>query len=230
MVHALRKKSGLKVRQPLQKILIPALNAKVKEEIESIAHIILSEVNIKEVEFITDDSGILKKKVKPNFKALGPKFGKDMKAVSEAINGMSAEELKKLEIEGQANIGGFEIALADVEVLTEDIPGWLLAVEGGLTVALDIHVTDELRQEGISRDFVNRIQNLRKDSGFEVTDKIHICLQDTNAEITAAVLKHKDYISTEVQALKLEVQAEVEGAQKIDFDEEEILVRIEVAK
>jgi isoleucyl-tRNA synthetase len=230
MVHALRKKSGLKVRQPLQKILIPALNAKVKEEIESVAHIILSEVNIKEVEFITDDSGILKKKVKPNFKALGPKFGKDMKAVSEAINGMSPEELKKLESEGQAKIGGFEIALADVEVLTEDIPGWLLAVEGGLTVALDIHVTDELRQEGISRDFVNRIQNLRKDSGFEVTDKIHIYLQDTNAEITAAVLKHKEYISTEVQALKLEVQTEVDGAQKIDFDEEEILVKIEVAK
>lgn len=229
MVHALRKKSGLKVRQPLQKILIPALNGTVKEEIESVAHIIMSEVNIKEIEFITDDSGILKKKVKPNFKTLGPKFGKDMKAVAEAITGMPAEALKTLESAGTVTLSGFEIALADVEILTEDIPGWLLAVEGGLTVALDINVTAELKQEGIARDFVNRIQNLRKDSGFEVTDKIRIYLQNTDAEISGAVARHTAYISTEVQALSLEIRDTVDGAQAVDFDEQEIFVKIEVA-
>lgn len=229
MVHALRKKSGLKVRQPLQKILIPALNVTVKEEIESVAHIILSEVNIKEIEFITDDSGILKKKVKPNFKTLGPKFGKDMKAVAEAITGMSPNDLKTLESAGAVSLSGFDIALGDVEVLTEDIPGWLLAVEGGLTVALDINVTEDLKQEGIARDFVNRIQNLRKDSGFEVTDKINIRLQNTDAEISKAVIRHTAYISTEVQALSLEILEEVSGAQPVDFDEQEILVKIEVA-
>lgn len=228
MVHALRKKSGLKVRQPLQKILIPALNVTVKEEIESVAHIILSEVNIKEIEFITDDSGILKKKVKPNFKTLGPKFGKDMKAVAEAITGMSPNDLKTLESAGAVLLSGFDIALGDVEILTEDIPGWLLAVEGGLTVALDINVTEELKQEGIARDFVNRIQNLRKDSGFEVTDKISIRLQDTDEEISKAVIRHTAYISTEVQALSLEILEEVSGARPIDFDEQEILVKIEV--
>jgi isoleucyl-tRNA synthetase len=229
MVHALRKKSGLKVRQPLQRILVPALNPKVKEEIESVAHIILSEVNIKEIEFITDDSGILKKKVKPNFKTLGPKFGKDMKAVAEAITNMSAEELKSLESNGSISVSGFNIALGDVEILTEDIPGWLLAAEGGLTVALDINVSDELKQEGIARDFVNRIQNLRKDSGFEVTDKINIYLENTDEEISKAVIKHTAYISTEVQALSLEVLDAVTDAQKIDFDEQEISVKIIVA-
>lgn len=229
MVHALRKKSGLKVRQPLQRILVPALNTTIKQEIESVAHIILSEVNIKEIEFITDDSGILKKKVKPNFKTLGPKFGKDMKAVAEAITGMSADDLKSLESSGSVSVNGFDIGLGDVEILTEDIPGWLLAVEGGLTVALDINVSEELKQEGIARDFVNRIQNLRKDSGFEVTDKIKIYLQNTDEEISKAVVKHTGYISTEVQALSLEVLDEVTDAQKLDFDEQEILVKIEVA-
>jgi len=229
MVHALRKKSGLKVRQPLQKILIPALNGTVKEEIESVAHIIMSEVNIREIEFITDDSGILKKKVKPNFKTLGPKFGKDMKAVAEAITGMAAESLKTLESAGTVSLSGFDIALGDVEILTEDIPGWLLAVEGGLTVALDINVTEDLKQEGIARDFVNRIQNLRKDSGFEVTDKINIWLQDSDEEISRAITRHSAYICSEVQALSLKIQEEVSGARAVDFDEAEIFVKIEVA-
>ncbi len=229
MVHALRKKSGLKVRQPLQKILIPALNPTVRAEIQSVAHIIMSEVNIKEIEFITDDSGILKKKVKPNFKALGPKFGKDMKAVAEAISGMSPDALKTLESAGTVSLSGFNIALSDVEILTEDIPGWLLAVEGGLTVALDIHITEDLKQEGIARDFVNRIQNLRKDSGFEVTDKISIWLQNSNEEISRAVNKHSAYICAEVQALRLEILEEVKGARAVDFDEQEIQVKIEVA-
>ena len=229
LVHALRKKSGLKVRQPLQKVLIPALNPTVKAEIESVAHIIMSEVNIKAIEFITDDSGILKKKVKPNFKTLGPKFGKDMKAVAEAIAGMSAGDLKTLESAGEVSLSGFDIALADVEILTEDIPGWLLATEGGLTVALDIHVTEDLKQEGIARDFVNRVQNLRKESGFEVTDKIRIQLQHTEEEISEAIRRHSDYIRNEVQALSLEILDAVSGARSVDFDEKEILLKIEVA-
>lgn len=229
LVHSLRKKSDLKVRQPLQKILIPALNSQVKEHIESVAPIILSEVNVKDIEFITDDSGILKKKVKPNFRALGPKFGNDMKVVTGVINGMSADELKKLETEGTIQLSGFEIALDDVEILTEDIPGWLLASEGGLTVALDINVTEELKYEGIARDFVNRIQNLRKDKDFEVTDKINIYLQNTDNEISEAVKKHSSYISNEVQALSLDILDDVVDAQSVSFDEKEILVKIEKA-
>jgi isoleucyl-tRNA synthetase len=230
MVHALRKKSSLKVRQPLQKILIPATSAKVKAQIEHITSIILSEVNVKSVEFLDDESGILKKKVKANFKALGPKFGKDMKAVADAIQNMKPEELKTLETTGSITLNGYELGLGDVEILTEDIPGWLVAVEGGITVALDINLTEELKEEGIARDFVNRVQNYRKDSGFEVTDKIEIVLQNTDKEISKAVENFKTYISTEVQALKLEILEEVSDAAEIEMDEIKLKVKISVKK
>ncbi|MCP9753790.1 isoleucine--tRNA ligase [Lacihabitans sp. CCS-44] len=230
MVHALRKKSSLKVRQPLQKILIPATSAKVKAQIEHITSIILSEVNVKSVEFLDDESGILKKKVKANFKALGPKFGKDMKAVADTIQNMNAEELKSLEKTGSINLNGFELALSDVEILTEDIPGWLVAVEGGITVALDINLSEELKQEGIARDFVNRIQNLRKESGFEVTDKIAIQLENTNEEVSKAVNNFKSYISTEVQALELEITDLVSDAVEVEMDEIKLKVKIVVKK
>lgn len=229
MVHGLRKKSELKVRQPLQKILVPVFNPKIEDEINSVKHIITSEVNIKEVEFLSDDSGILKKKVKPNFKTLGPKFGKEMKAVAEAISAITSEDLKQLETEKTITLSGFAIGIDDVEILTEDIPGWLLSKDGGITVALDINVTPDLKQEGIARDFVNRIQNLRKDSGFEVTDKINIELKNTNVEISEAISKHKDYISTEVQAVSLEVKDQVGNAQKVEFNEENIFVKVSVA-
>jgi isoleucyl-tRNA synthetase len=230
MVHALRKKSSLKVRQPLQKILIPATSAKVKAQIEHITSIILSEVNVKSVEFLDDESGILKKKVKANFKALGPKFGKDMKAVADTIQNMKPEELKTLETTGSITLNGYELGLGDVEILTEDIPGWLVAVEGGITVALDINLTEELKEEGIARDFVNRVQNFRKDSGFEVTDKIEIVLQNTDKEISKAVENFKTYISTEVQALKLEILEEVSDAVEIEMDEIKLKVKISVKK
>jgi isoleucyl-tRNA synthetase len=230
MVHALRKKSSLKVRQPLQKILIPATSAKVKAQIEHITSIILSEVNVKSVEFLDDESGILKKKVKANFKALGPKFGKDMKAVADTIQNMNTEELKSLEKTGSININGFELELSDVEILTEDIPGWLVAVEGGITVALDINLSEELKQEGIARDFVNRIQNLRKESGFEVTDKIAIQLENTNEEVSTAVNNFKSYISTEVQALELEIIDTVSDAVEVEMDEIKLKVKIVVKK
>lgn len=230
MVHALRKKSSLKVRQPLQKILIPATSAKVKTQIEHITSIILSEVNVKSVEFLDDESVILKKKVKANFKALGPKFGKDMKAVADTIQNMSAEDLKSLEKTGSISLNGFELALSDVEILTEDIPGWLVAVEGGITVALDINISEELKQEGIARDFVNRIQNLRKESGFEVTDKIEIFLENNNEEVSTAITNFKSYISTEVQALKLEISDEVSDAVEVEMDELILKVKILVKK
>lgn len=230
MVHALRKKSSLKVRQPLQKILIPATSAKVKAQIEHITSIILSEVNVKSVEFLDDESGILKKKVKANFKALGPKFGKDMKAVADTIQNMRAEDLKSLEKTGSINLNGFELALSDVEILTEDIPGWLVAVEGGITVALDINISEELKQEGIARDFVNRVQNLRKESGFEVTDKIEIQLENTNEEVSKAVENFKTYISTEVQALKLEITGAISDAVEVEMDEIKLKLTIVVKK
>ncbi|CAN1577204.1 IleS Isoleucyl-tRNA synthetase [Spirosomataceae bacterium] len=230
MVHALRKKSSLKVRQPLQKILIPATSAKVKAQIEHITSIILSEVNVKSVEFLDDESGILKKKVKANFKALGPKFGKDMKAVADTIQNMRAEDLKSLEKTGSINLNGFELALSDVEILTEDIPGWLVAVEGGITVALDINISEELKQEGIARDFVNRVQNLRKESGFEVTDKIEIQLENTNEEVSKAVENFKTYISTEVQALKLEITGAISDAVEVEMDEIKLKLKIVVKK
>ena len=230
MVHGLRKKSSLKVRQPLQKILIPATSAKVKAQIEHITSIILSEVNVKSVEFLDDESGILKKKVKANFKALGPKFGKDMKTVADTIQNMNADELKSLEKTGNINLNGFELTLSDVEILTEDIPGWLVAVEGGITVALDINLSEELKQEGIARDFVNRIQNLRKESGFEVTDKIAIQLENTNEEVSKAVNNFKSYISTEVQALELEITDAVSDAVEVEMDEIKLKVKIVVKK
>ncbi|MCP9747933.1 isoleucine--tRNA ligase [Lacihabitans sp. CS3-21] len=230
MVHALRKKSSLKVRQPLQKILIPATSAKVMAQIEHITAIILSEVNVKSVEFLDDESGILKKKVKANFKALGPKFGKDMKAVADTIQNMSAEDLKSLEKTGSISLNGFELALSDVEILTEDIPGWLVAVEGGITVALDIKINEELKQEGIARDFVNRVQNLRKESGFEVTDKIEILLENNNEEVSEAVENFKSYISTEVQALKLEIIEAVSDAVEVEMDEIKLKLKIVVKK
>ncbi len=228
MVHALRKKSGLKVRQPLQKILLPVFSEKVKKQIEHVIPIIKSEVNIKSVEFLDDESGVLKKKVKPNFKTLGPKYGKDMKAVADAISGMDAATLKKLENDGKISLNGFDIELTDVEILTEDIPGWLVTVEGGLTVALDIHLDEALKQEGIARDFVNRIQNLRKDSGFEVTDKIVIKLKNNNQELADAVDAFKDYISTEVQALSIEIGNDFENLSEIEMDEYMLLVNISV--
>jgi isoleucyl-tRNA synthetase len=169
----------------------------------------------------------LNKKVKPNFKALGPKFGKDMKVVAEAITGMSSEDLASIESAGSAKIQGFEIALADIEILTEDMPGYLTASEGGLTIALDNTLTPELVREGNAREFVNRIQNLRKDSGFDVTDKINIQVQRSDEEWTASLNEFKAYISQEVQALSLEW---VDSAStEITFEESNLFVNVTVA-
>jgi isoleucyl-tRNA synthetase len=236
LVHSLRKTHKIKVRQPLQRILIPVLSESTREQIRHIEEIIKSEVNIKSIEYLDDDSGILKKKVKPNFKALGPKYGKDMKEVGNGIASMTNEDLKLLEKTGEFLIPNsqFQITLTDVEIQTEDVPGWLVASDKGITVALDIHISDELRQEGIARDFVNRIQNYRKDTGFDVTDKISIKLFDNNEALTAAVKANSEYISQEVQALSLVVLSEYPFGEKpanaveIEMDEFMLVVVVEV--
>lgn len=228
LIHSLRKTNRIKVRQPLSKILIPILSEQTREQIRHVDELIKTEVNIKAVEYLNDASGVLSKKVKPNFKALGPKFGKDMKAVAAVITAMTADDLKALEENKTIALENFTIALEDVEILTEDLPGYLTASDAGITVALDINITPELKQEGIARDFVNRIQNLRKDSGFEVTDKISIQLLDSDAEVTAGVVAFKDFISQEVQALSLEVVNELADGQEVEFEELTLTVKVAV--
>jgi len=233
LVHSIRKKHKLKVRQPLSKVLIPALTEKTSRQIRQVASIILSEVNVKDVDAINDNDGFFHKKAKPNFKVLGKKFGKDMQAVAEKIKLWDNTEIKQLEKDGQfviTDLPSVAIILSEeVEIYTEDVPGWLVASENGLTVALDITVTDELRLEGIARDFVNRVQNLRKDSGFEVTDKIKITLQNNDELLASAVTANKDYICQEVQALDLDLVNDLNGtASEIEMDEFLLKVRIEV--
>ncbi|MBC3786915.1 isoleucine--tRNA ligase [Spirosoma utsteinense] len=230
LVHSLRKGHKLKVRQPLSRVLIPVLSSDTRRQIEHVAPIIMAEVNVKAVDFVDDASGILKKKVKPNFKALGPRFGKQMKDVAAAITAMTSDELKSLEQAGTLHLDPYTLQLSDVEILTEDIPGWLVASEDGLTVALDVTVTDELRREGIARDLVNRIQNLRKDQGFDVTDKIRIELEPTDALLVEAVQMNSDYIRQEVQAVSLDLISDLNGnATEIDMDEFRLRLKVVVA-
>ncbi|MCU4177480.1 isoleucine--tRNA ligase [Carboxylicivirga sp. N1Y90] len=234
MVLGLRRKVSLKVRQPLNKITIPILDEAFEQQLEAIKDLVLTEVNVKQMEFLKDASGVLVKKIKANFKTLGPKYGKMMKAISGAINALGQEEIAifekeesyTLELEGQNVV----LALEDVEIMSEDIPGWLVANEGRLTVALDIDVTEELRNEGIAREFVNRIQNLRKDSGFEVTDKIRLSIQKHEA-INEAVNKYADYIGAQTLAVdvKLVEQCSDSGAVTVDIDDE-ISTLMQIAK
>ena len=203
MVLALRRKVSIKVRQPLQKILVPLINDGFKEQLDAVKDLVLAEVNVKELQYLTDDSGVLVKKIKANFKSLGPKYSKLMKDLSNCINVMTAEDIRRFEQVGTlpVQVQGQEIILVleDVEILSEDIPGWLVANEGRITVALDITVTEVLREEGIARELVNRIQNLRKDSGFDVTDKIKLTIQRHQA-INDAIEKHKAYIGSQTLA------------------------------
>jgi len=203
MVLSLRKKNFLRVRQPLAKIMIPVFSDHTLAQIKAVENLILSEVNVKTAEYITDDSGILVKKIKANFKALGPKYGKLMKLLAGAIQNIDQEGIKKLETEGSYALTVsdqvIEITLEDVDISTEDIPGWSVASDGKLTVALDIDVTPKLKEEGIAREFVNRIQNLRKDKGFEVTDRIEVVVEK-NLETNNALINFNDYICSETLA------------------------------
>ncbi|AWV97923.1 isoleucine--tRNA ligase [Arcticibacterium luteifluviistationis] len=229
LVHGLRKGNQLKVRQPLAKILIPVLSEKVRTQITSVEDLIKTEVNIKAVEYLDDASGVLSKKVKPNFKTLGPKYGKEMKAVAGAISAMDAAAIKEIEANGKLTLPVGEIELSDVEILTEDLPGYLTAQDGNLTVALDVHISEELKHEGIARDFVNKIQNYRKDTGFEITDKINIKLQNNNEELATAIDAYAPYICEEVQALSLEVEESVTDTTEIEMEEYLLILNVSVA-
>jgi len=227
MALSLRKKVSINVRQPLAKILIPVLDKNFKERVELVKDIILSETNIKDIEYISDTAGFIKKKIKPNFKALGPKVGKDMKAVAEKITGMSQEELSKFEAEGSYIVPGttYEILLEDVEIIAEDIPGWQVTNMGSLTVALDVTITEELKEEGLSRELINRIQNLRKELNFEVTDRITVSLQNHNL-IAGAVAQNKVYICAEILADAIHLISNLDKGNKIVIDDVELQILI----
>ncbi|TCI94187.1 isoleucine--tRNA ligase [Tenacibaculum sp. M341] len=221
LVLSLRAKEKIKVRQPLQKIMIPVLDDTQKEEILAVSDLIKSEVNVKEIELLDDASGILVKQIKPNFKALGPKFGKDMKLVSSKIQSFGQKEISQIEKEGQISveINGKLITLetSDVEISSKDIEGWLVANAEGLTVALDVTINDELKKEGIARELVNRIQNARKDSGFEVTDKIKLTFLSLD-ELQQSVLANENYIKAETLTKELVFVDALENGTEIEFD------------
>ena len=232
MILSLRRKEKLKVRQPLAKIMIPVLNKDFQEQFDAVKNIILAEVNVKEVEYLTDATGIISKKIKANFKTLGPKYGKLMKQISEDIAGLSQEEISKFESAGSRdlNINGETVSLSleDVEIQTEDIPGWLVASEGGLTIALDINLTEELKQEGIAREFINKIQNIRKESDFEVTDRVIIKIQK-HVFYNLAVENFKEYISNQTLASELVMvdQTDAENSHLVEIDAD-VEARIQV--
>ena len=229
MVLALRRKVNIKVRQPLQCIMIPIVDEAQKAHIEAVKALIMSEVNVKEIKFVDGAAGVLVKKVKCDFKKLGPKFGKQMKAVAAAVAEMSQEAIAELEKNGRytLNLDGAEaiIETADVEIFSEDIPGWLVANEGKLTVALEVTVTEELRREGIARELVNRIQNIRKSSGFEITDKIKITLSK-NPQTDDAVNEYNGYICNQVLGTSLTLADEVKSGTELNFDDFSLFVNV----
>jgi isoleucyl-tRNA synthetase len=231
LVLSLRKKEMIKVRQPLQKVMIPVLDNNQKAEIEAVSDLIKAEVNVKEIVLLDDASGVLVKQIKPNFKTLGPRFGKDMGLISKEIQGFTPDQINELEREGAITIvisgNTVSLTLEDVEITSQDIEGWLVANSNGITVALDITISSELKQEGIARELVNRIQNIRKDSGFEVTDKIKVVLQQ-NAELQAAVVANEDYIKSETLTENLVFENEVATGIEIEFDD--IKTRILITK
>lgn len=233
LVHSIRKGSKIKVRTPLQRILLPVLDEKFSTRIRSVEEIIKSEVNIKSVEYIDDTSGLLVKKVKPNFARLGKQYGPKMKEVSAVITSFSKDDISYIEKKGTLSKAGFDLVLEDVIISSEDIPGWSVVSDSDITVALDITLTEELKREGIARDFVNRIQNLRKEMGLEVLDKIGIevdaRLSESNGEIVSAALtEFKEYIRSETQATSLELKDMIADATEVDMDEFNLRIKISV--
>ena len=222
LVLSLRKKEMIKVRQPLQKIMIPILDDNQRAEIEAVSELIKAEVNVKEIELLDDASGVLVKQIKPNFKALGPRFGKDMGLIAKEIQSLTAEQINQLDAVGELTLVVSEnnviLTSQDVEISSQDIPGWLVANANGITVALDITISEELKQEGIARELVNRIQNIRKDSGFEVTDKIKVQIQHQD-ELEQAIKNNEDYIKSETLTKELLFVEELENGIEIEFDE-----------
>lgn len=234
MILGLRRKVNIKVRQPLRKIMIPVLNEKMQSQISGVSDIIRTETNVKEIEYLNDASSVLVKKIKPNFKALGPKYGKMMKDLAPAIQKIDQTAIAEFEKNGtyRLHIGdqNVELDISDVEIISEDIPGWLVTNHGNLTVALDIEISPELKREGIARELINRIQNLRKESGFEVTDKIHINIEDT-PEMADTIAVFGDYICEQTLGLSINLTNNLEQnqAKLVDMDNSNILLQVEKA-
>lgn len=223
MVLALRRKVNIKVRQPLQHLMIPVLDEHQRSALEAVKALVLNEVNVKEMRFVDNTEGILVKKIKPDFKKLGPRYGKIMKALAAAIQQMSQEDINAFEKAGTftLKVDGVDAVIdrADVEIISEDIPGWLVANEGRLTVALDITVTEELKKEGLARELVNRIQNIRKSSGFDITDKVIIKIASAT-EMDGAIQSFREYISNQVLAKSIEITSEpIANATTLDFED-----------
>lgn len=231
MVLALRRKASIKVRQPLSTIMIPVLNEHQKEVVNAMSLLILSEVNVKAIKFVGNEDGVLVKKVKPDFKKLGPKFGKNMSFVAKSIAAMSQNDILEFEKNGKISfdINGTqaEVEVCDVEIISEDIPGWLVSNDDVYTVALDITVTDELKKEGIAREIVNRIQNIRKDKDFDITDRIKIEIS-SNESTDAAIKQYEQYISKQVLADEIVVKdvVDAEDAIELDMDDCKLLVSV----
>ena len=223
LVLSLRKNKRLNVRQPLQKLLLPVLDETFREQVDAVKDVILAEVNVKEVEYVSGSGNIIKKKIKPNFKTLGRRLGKNMKAAAQAIGGLNQEDIADIEAKNsyllKVNEETYELTLDDFEIVTEDIPGWQVASDGPITVALDITLNDELKAEGMARELINRIQNLRKDKGFELTDRIRIQLEKHDG-IEPAVEKFGDYITSETLAVQLDLVDRPEGADEITLPDE----------
>jgi isoleucyl-tRNA synthetase len=234
MILGLRRRVNIKVRQPLNRIMIPVSSEDFKLKVEGVKSLILSEVNVKEIEYITDTAEILVKRIKPNFKTLGPRYGKLMKEIGAAINGMEQEHIASFEQNQSFLIeaGGekIELSLEDVEIVSEDIPGWLVANEGPITIALDIHITEELRQEGMARELINRIQNIRKESGFDVTDKIRVEIQKHDL-INEAIRIHGKYIGSQTLADSVSLTDKIKDnhSKRIDI-EEDVYINIRVSR
>ena len=231
MTLSLRKKENIKVRQPLKQIMVPILAEHEQENVEAVKNLIMSEVNVKEINFVDDSTGILVKRIKPDFKKLGPKCGKSMKTVAAQLQSLEQDQIAKLEKEGKYEIAvdGNVVVVekGDVEILSEDIPGWLVANNGSITIALDVTITEELKREGVARELVNRVQNIRKSSGFEITDKINIEIENKK-EIVEAVNDFKDYIASQVLAVNINVVDTVANGTELDFDD--FKVNVAVAK
>lgn len=232
LTHSIRKAQKIKVRQPLHKILVPVLNDRTRKQIEAVEDLIISEVNVKSIEYIDDASGVLVKNIKPNFRKLGQHFGPKMKAVTQIINQWGQEEIAKIEqnnaFEIEVDGEKHTLTLEDVEITSQDIPGWSVASEAGITVALDISIDDDLRREGFARDLVNRIQNLRKEKGLEVQDKIAVAVKQGNELVDTAISQNKDYICSETQAVSLDLAENLTETTELEIDDLKIELSVVV--
>jgi isoleucyl-tRNA synthetase len=241
MVLALRRKAEINVRKPLSKIIIPVIDARVKDQLELVKNLILNEVNVKEAEFISDTAGLITKKIKPNFKTLGKIYGKQMKEIAAAFGTLSQEVISEIQAAEAAgtgyvlNLPSGDVTLnkGDYEISSEDMPGWLVATEGSMTIALDVTITEELKQEGVARELINRIQNLRKNSGFDVTDKINVVIYADGeyfAEITSSLANFAEYVGAQTLALSVKAAPLAEAGEAPEVEWNEGTIRIFVQK